>query len=254
MNAATPQNEPYTSTHLVIAGKKPRLTFIILGLTVLVYLAQMLTESALGVDIPAALGLKQNALILQGQLWRLITPVFLHGSILHLALNMYALVILGRSLEVIYGYWRFLLLYLIGGFAGNVVSFLFSPAPSLGSSTAIFALIAAEAVYVYQNRAYYGPRARPILMNILFVAMLNFVIGLSPGIDNWGHLGGFTAGLAFAALGGPLLSASVHVQDGTRFVVLSDERPARQITLAALVVFAAFVLITAAGFFLVTPK
>jgi len=249
MNADTHANESYTSTQLVIAGKKPRLTYIILGLTAFVYLLQMASEVGLSMDIPAGLGLKQNALILQGQVWRLITPMFLHGSILHLGLNMYALVILGRSLEVIYGSGRFLALYLIGGFAGNVVSFLFSPAPSLGSSTAIFALIAAEAVYVYQNRAYYGPRARPILMNILFVAMLNFFIGLSPGIDNWGHLGGFLAGLAFAWLGGPVLSATIHIEEGTRFIVLADERPTNQVVLAAITVAIVFTILAATEFF-----
>jgi rhomboid protease GluP len=254
MNVNTHPSESYTNTQLVIAGKKPRLTYVVLILTVLVYLLQMASEVGLSVDIPAALGLKQNALILQGQVWRLITPVFLHGSILHLALNMYALVILGRSLEVIYGSGRFLTLYLIGGFAGNVVSFLFSPSPSLGSSTAIFALIAAEAVYVYQNRTYYGSRARPILMNILFVAMLNFIIGLSPGIDNWGHLGGFMAGLAFAWLGGPLLSANVHIQEGTRFIVLADVRPANQVVLAAVTVSIAFAVLAASGFFFATPR
>lgn len=253
MNVSAPQNETYTRTQLVIAGKKPRLIYYILGVTVLVYLLQMASEIILSVDIPAALGMKQNELILQGQVWRLITPMFLHGSILHLGLNMYALIILGRSLEAIYDSWRFLALYLLGGFAGNVLSFIFSPAPSLGSSTAIFALIAAEAVYVYQNRTYYGARARPILMNVLFVAMLNFIIGLSPGIDNWGHLGGFLAGLSFAWLGGPLLSATIEIHEGTRFIVLADERPHGQIFAAALIVAVVFILVAVFGFYLASP-
>jgi rhomboid protease GluP len=110
----------------------------------------------LGFDVPAALGMKVNELIIHGQIWRLITPVLLHGSILHLGFNMYALYILGPGLERFYGHWRFLTLYLLAGFAGNVMSFIFSPNPSLGASTAIFGLLGAQGVFLYHNRGIYG--------------------------------------------------------------------------------------------------
>ncbi len=119
-------------------ASKPLVTYIILGLTVVVFLAQLLTQNTMGIDLPAAYLAKYNQLVLSGQLWRLITPVLVHGSIAHIAFNMYALFIFGRNLEYQYGHGRFLLLYLLSGFAGNVVSFVLTPNPSLGASTAIF--------------------------------------------------------------------------------------------------------------------
>ena len=83
------------------------------------------------------LGAKVNELILAGQVWRLITPILLHASILHIGFNMYALFVIGPQLERFYGHGRFLLLYLIAGFTGNVLSFVLSPNPSLGASTSV---------------------------------------------------------------------------------------------------------------------
>ncbi len=99
-----------------------------------VYLGQCLGQFILGVDVLANLGAKINQAIIAGQLWRLITPIFLHASpsniqvsLLHIGFNMYALFILGPSLERYYGRSRFLLLYFVSGVAGNVVSFYFLP-------------------------------------------------------------------------------------------------------------------------------
>jgi rhomboid protease GluP len=165
----------------------------------------VLSQSALGYDLPALYGSKVNQLIESGQYWRLITPVLLHGSLLHIGFNMYALWILGPGLERFYGRGPFLALYLVSGFGGNVFSFLFTPNPSLGSSTAIFGLFAAQGMFFYQNRAILGHVSRQALMNVIFLAVVNFVIGLTPGIDNWGHLGGFLAGGMFAFAAGPVL-------------------------------------------------
>jgi rhomboid protease GluP len=187
---------------------QPVVTYSILGLTIFMYLLQVLSQSILGYDLPAFYGSKVNQLIENGQYWRLLTPVLLHGSLLHIGFNMYALWILGPGLERFYGRGRFLTLYLVSGFGGNVFSFIFTPNPSLGSSTAIFGLFAAQGMFFYQNRAILGSVSRQALMNVIFLAVANFVIGLSPGIDNWGHLGGFLAGGMFAFAAGPILGVS----------------------------------------------
>jgi rhomboid protease GluP len=184
----------------------PVVTYVIVAVTVVIYLLQMGTNALFGVDVPAALGMKINEYIMAGQLWRLVTPMFLHGSILHIGFNMYALVIIGSGLERRFGHWRFLLLYFLGAFAGNVMSFLISPNPSLGASTAIFGLLGAEMVFFYQNRKLFGSGARRALQNVITVAAINFIIGLSPGIDNWGHFGGLFGGLIFTWFGGPKLA------------------------------------------------
>lgn len=216
-----PRDEvPFSPPPAVVEDRlvTPFVGYVLLAVTILVYLLQMGTEVLLGYDLPALLGMKINELILSGQVWRLVTPMFLHGSLLHIAFNMYALVIIGLPLERRFGHVRFLLLYVAGAFAGNVFSFLLTENPSLGASTAIFGLLGAEAVFLYRNRELFGRQARTALTNILQVAVINLLIGLSPGIDNWGHLGGLFGGLLFTWFGGPLLRMEglyplYHVED-----------------------------------------
>jgi rhomboid protease GluP len=185
----------------------PLVTFTILIVTITVFVLQQVSISVLGDDWPALYGMKINELILRGQLWRFFTPMFLHSStnIMHIGFNMYALYIFGRVLEQYYGNWRFLGLYFVAGFAGNVMSFLFSASPSLGASTAVFGLLGAEGVFLFQNRSLLGQGARAALNNLILIGALNLFLGLSPGIDNWGHVGGLLAGLLFAWQAGPLL-------------------------------------------------
>ena len=196
--------EPPRQVNVKLPSAPPRVTYAIVGITVLVYLLQ--TASTLrygGADFPAYIGMKYNDAILAGQLWRLITPILLHGSLMHIGFNMYALIAIGAGMESRMGHVRFLLLYLASGFAGNVFSFFFTEANSLGASTAVFGLLAAEGVFLYQNKDLFGQRAQRALGNIAMVAGVNLFIGMSPGIDNWGHIGGLLGGLIFASLAGP---------------------------------------------------
>lgn len=211
MNSSS--NEPSTPpaggryVSVQVPHVRPVVTYVIMGLTILVFLAQMISKFVLGGDLPAGLGMKINAYILQGEWWRLFTPMLLHSSasLLHIIFNMYALYALGPGLESTYGHGRFLALYVIAGFAGNVLSFLFSSANSLGASTAIFGLIGAEAVFLYRNRQLFGGGAQRALTNVLFVAAANLMLGFtSSGIDNWGHIGGLLGGSFFAWFAGPL--------------------------------------------------
>ena len=225
---------------------RPIVSYTLLAITILVYLAQMASQQILGNDIPALMGMKVNDLIAEGQFWRLVTPVFLHGGILHIGFNMYALFILGPGLERYFGHGRFFVLYFLAGFAGNVLSFMFSPAPSLGSSTAIFGLLGAQGVFVYRNREVFGGFARRALTNVIWIAAVNLIIGMTPGIDNWGHLGGLIGGTIFAWFGGPLL-----VLQGVfpNFTVV-DKRETRDWVLAAIIDGAIFLFLAALTLFL----
>ncbi len=195
--------------------REPRVVYTLMALTIFIYLLQYLTQNHLlnlglscpylnSPDLPACFGLKVNELIIAGQWWRLITPVFLHASLLHIGFNMYALYVLGPELERHFGHLPFLLLYLLSGFAGVVLSFLLTEAPSLGASTAVFGLLAAQGVFAYRNQRVFGRRARAALMSIINIAIINLLIGLTPGIDNWGHMGGLVGGLIFAGIAGPI--------------------------------------------------
>ncbi len=230
------ENEPGLVTIEPREPVTPLVTYILLTVTVIVYAAQFFSEILLGTDVPALLGMKINELIIAGQWWRFITPMFLHGSLLHIGFNMYALLSFGSSLEREFGHARFLGLYLAGAFAGNVISFLLSPNPSLGASTAIFGLLGAEAVFLYQNRELFGGRARAALQSVLTIAGINFLIGLSPGIDNWGHFGGLLGGLVFTYLSGPLF----ELRESGEELELVDTNAPNQVWLGALAVLLIF--------------
>jgi len=232
---------PRTQVAVQTPEIRPVVSYALLAITLIVFLAQMASQQLLGTDIPAALGMKVNVLIAEGQVWRLITPVFLHGGILHIGFNMYALFILGPGLERYFGHGRFFMLYFLSGYAGNVLSFMFSQAPSLGSSTAIFGLLAAQGVFVYRNREVFGGFARRALTNVIWIAAVNLLIGLTPGIDNWGHLGGLIGGTIFAWFGGPLLV----LEGGLPRFTIVDKRETRDWVLAAIGDAALFTLLAA---------
>jgi rhomboid protease GluP len=219
----------------VLPAKKPWATYALIGITLAVYVAQLISQNITGVDLVAALGMKINDAIANGQYWRFITPVFLHGSIIHIAFNMYALYALGPGLELHYGHERFLILYFVGGLAGVVFSFLFSKSASLGASTAIFGLLGAQGVFIYQNRKLYR-NARSMLMNLLMFLAINLVMGFSGIFDNWGHLGGLLGGLAYSWLAGPLWEAQ-RSADGIDVLDKRSPRNARIIGIGLLLYF-----------------
>jgi rhomboid protease GluP len=226
-----PQQPSQPSGYIKVrqAAERPLITYTILAITIGFFILQQVSSVMVGNDLPAALGMKVNQRIILGEYWRLLTPMLLHGSLLHIGFNMYALFIFGPGLERHYGHWRFLTLYILAGFAGNVFSFIFSPANSLGSSTAIFGLIAAQGVFLYQNRDIFAGAGRAALSQIVMIALINLFIGLQPGIDNWGHMGGLVGGLMFSWFAGPLLDVQGYAPN----LSLKDRREPREVFLAA---------------------
>lgn len=225
---------------------RPVVTYVLVGLTVLVFLGQLASQYLLGDDWVALWLMKINELILSGQYWRLITPLLVHASLWHVGVNMYSLYILGPELEPFYGHGRFLVLYLLGGLGGNVLSFLLLPQASLGASTAIFGLLGAYAVFLYQHRELFGERARRALRGLVQVFALNLLISFSGRVDLWGHLGGLAGGVLFAWLAGPRL----RVEGLFPNLKLVDEREAGDTARAALIVGTLFVVAAGAAIYL----
>lgn len=246
-----PQQAPPRTIQVAVPNVKPTVMYSILGVTVFIYLLQLAGQYMLGYDYAAALGMKVNSLIRAGQIWRLITPVFLHDSVLpygllHIGFNMYALFLYGRGLEARYGHVRFALLYFLSGYAGNVLSFLITAGPSLGASTAVFGLLAAEGMFILQNRQLFGNRAGRALMNILYIAGINLLIGFSTsGIDNFGHIGGLLGGAIFAWFGGPRWK----LEGFQPMVRLVDERQGHGALSGTTAVLLFFIPLTMLGWF-----
>jgi rhomboid protease GluP len=103
-------------------------------------------------------------------------------------------------------------------------------------------LIGAEAVFLYQNQELFAGRAKGALQQIIAVAVINLLIGLSPGIDNWGHVGGLIGGTLFALMAGPRL----RIEGFPPFASLKDERENGSVIAASLAVGVLFVAIAGA--------
>ena len=140
-------------------------------------------------------GALYTPLIANGQYYRLVTSMFLHYGLLHLAMNMWALWVLGRLLETVLGPLRFLVLYLLAGFGGSVAVYLFANphAATVGASGAIFGLFGG--LFVILRRL--GRNASSILPVLLINLVITFTV---PGISIEGHLGGLVTG-ALVAVG-----------------------------------------------------
>ena len=175
----------------------------IIVVTGLVFIGQFVTQQIFGFDLLLALGAKNNQAILQGQIWRYLTPVLLHVGLAHFFVNMYSLFVIGPAVERPFGATRFIVLYFLTGLGGVTASLAFSQSPSAGASGAIFGLLGALAAFLYRHRHLLGQAGTGQLRHILLVAVINLAIGLSPGIDNWGHLGGLLTGGALAFWLGP---------------------------------------------------
>jgi len=137
----------------------------------------------------------------RGQVWRFITPVFLHASFVHLALNLISTVVIGSGLENGLGSWKLASLYFVSSFGGILFSCVFNPlAYSVGASTAIFGLIGYYISYLIIEWSRLGesnPMQRfTLIIFILLILLFNIQIGLSEAnVDNLGHLGGLIVGI-----------------------------------------------------------
>ena len=150
-----------------------------------------------------SLGAAYEPLLSAGQYYRLFTSMFLHFGMEHLLNNMLVLYVVGERLERAVGRWRFLLIYLGGGVAGNVLSWqmeknLQYPPVAAGASGAVFAIVGGMLFVVIANR---GRLADLTFRQMLFMAAASLYMGVAEkGVDNAAHFGGLVAGFLLAAL------------------------------------------------------
>lgn len=176
---------------------RPVASYAILGLTIVV--SFLAFQPGAG-ELLAALWLDKQGLA-AGEWWRLVSPVLVHGSLLHLLFNMYFLYLVGPLVEQLYGSARFVVLYVLTAGAGSAASFLFGGSgPSVGASGAIFGLCGVLLVVSAVHRPVLDGRGRAIMSQIGGLVVLNLIIGfgfdaLGARIDNAAHVGGLLAGL-----------------------------------------------------------
>lgn len=170
--------------------KYPIVTYILVAINALLYLFPILTntyDTVLNNFCIYAPSIKS------GQYYRLITGIFLHGNIIHLALNCYSLYVIGTQLESFLGKVKYLIVYLFSGLSGALFSMMFNHnAASIGASGAIFGLLGSLLYFGYHYRVYLG---NVLKSQIIPLILINLGIGfLSSGIDNFAHIGGLIGG------------------------------------------------------------
>jgi len=141
--------------------------------------------------------------VLAGEYWRIFTAMFLHLTILHIGLNMLSLFLVGRAVEVLYGKWRYLTIYLLSGILGGIISLFFTPLNviSVGASGAIFGVFGAIGVFFIVNRRALGAFGNGAIGQWIFWLGLNLIWGFTtPGIGILDHIGGLVAGMVIALI------------------------------------------------------
>lgn len=185
-----------------------------------------------------AFGAKDNDLILQGQYWRFVTPIFLHANALHVGLNMFNLAVLGVFVERLLGHMRFLLVYLVTGIISIIASFYFAPQEiSVGASGAIFGLVGIYSIFVLTHRKALPHGGIPTLLWLVIIIGINLSIGLFvQNVDNYAHMGGLISGFLLGWEFAPLYASS------TSNVLLDRHALARRWPLALLTILGTLVL------------
>ena len=186
----------------IFSYKMPSITYIIIGICVFLFIMMYIFGN--GSESTSTLikfGANYDLLTKSGEYYRLFTCMFLHIGIWHLLCNMYSLYIIGKEIENLYGKSKYLVIYVLSGLCGSILSIAFSHNTiSAGASGAIFGLLGALLYFGYYYRTYLGATIRS---SIIPVIILNLIIGLlTPGISNSAHIGGLVGGILVSMMVG----------------------------------------------------
>lgn len=204
--AIQPSSEPHTASRLLTTRTPVPLTAVLVGINVLMFIAMVVKGASVTQPTADQLlrwGANFGPLTLTGQWWRLLTAMFVHIGLVHLALNMWCLWELGLLAEYLYGPKTFLALYAMSGLAASIVSLARNPlVVTAGASGAIFGLAGALIATLYLGKLA-APRGacRTSLISLVAFAGYNLAYGfLKGGIDNGAHIGGLISGLVLGSV------------------------------------------------------
>lgn len=188
-----------TQINELFRPKKPIITYLLVALMMIIFiLMYVLGNGSLDTNTLYSFG----GLVKEGSFVRLFTSMFLHIGIIHLVMNMWALILLGKQTESFYGHFKTLIIFIFSGVVGNLLSVILmgSNTISAGASGAIFGLMGAILYFAINQRTYMGEALKKeilpvIIVNLLFGFMLT-------GINMYAHIGGLIGGVLIStALG-----------------------------------------------------
>ena len=174
----------------LFAKKDPIITKILITINIVIFILQLV----LGWDVVANFGANYAPFVKSGKFYVLFTSMFIHGNLIHLLFNMYALYIIGPQVESFYGKIKYLAIYFGSGILGALLSDIFlQNSISVGASGAIFGLLSSIVYFGYHYRAYLDTVIKSQIMPlIIFNIFLGIVI---PNIDTFCHIGGLIGGV-----------------------------------------------------------
>jgi membrane associated rhomboid family serine protease len=140
-----------------------------------------------------------NLYVVQGEIWRLITPIFMHSGFTHMLFNSFSLVLFGPALERIVGKRRFILLYVLTGLLANVATLILMPLTytHVGSSGAIYGLFGFYAAMIFFKQQILSKENSQVILTITAIGVI--MTFFQPNINITAHLFGLLAGFLFGA-------------------------------------------------------
>ena len=190
-----------TKFEKVFKAKVPYITYLLLAINCIFFIVPMfLGQYDYVIDLLCVHGPSIRA----GQYYRLITGIFLHGSIFHLFFNCYALYVIGSQIESYLGKTKYLIIYFFSGLCGSLLSItLGGNSASIGASGAIFGLMGSMCYFGYYYRVYLGNVLKTQLIPLIALNLgLGFIMN---GVDNAAHIGGL--------IGGIIITKSLGIKD-----------------------------------------
>jgi rhomboid protease GluP len=177
----------------------PLLSLALITVNVIVFGWQLVTGALRSKATIVAAGALSRPELLQGEIWRLVSPMFLHGSFDHLIGNCLALYVLGLACEHAFGLPKTAIIYGLSGIVASILSVIMQPGPSVGASGAIFGLMGAIVVFFYKYQHEFMMRDRRTGNVIAAWGAYTIITGfLTPYVDNFAHIGGAIGGAAIA--------------------------------------------------------
>lgn len=202
----------------IFKPKKPYITYALILINTLIFLGAIITNTH--EEIVDKFCLYGPVIRTYKEYYRLFTSIFLHADIIHLLFNCYTLYVIGSQLESFMGRTKYLIIYLVSGLFGSLLSITLSMNPSIGASGAIFGLMGSLLYFGYHYRVYLGNVLKSQLIPLI---ILNLLYGfMLTGIDNAAHIGGLIGGILITyALGVKYKSSKFEMFNGWIVTILA---------------------------------
>ena len=187
-------------TSMAVSAYRSPVTALLLSINVTIFIVMVVSSGSIASFSGQTLirwGANYGPLTLSGDYWRLLTAAFVHANPFHILVNCWGLWSLGQLCERLFGKWQTLLIYVLTGVGGSLLSIAYdNNRLSVGASGALFGIVGALIVGLkFGDLALSAGQRRSMLSSLISVVVLNFMLGTFGGIDNMCHLGGFVTGL-----------------------------------------------------------